>query len=309
MPTTLDLARGADRDFLLQVRDAGGNAFDPATNHSPFDGTELLAGRVWQGDDLPTLTTPACAWSDATTGKFTLAATAAAEGALAVGTYRVQATATRGGKTGIILDGRLRVSPAPGTGTTGLAFVTLADLTTYCPWVQDVQDDREQFAFQKERVRATFRLIDDLVNQWDTYGLSPQAGQPGWNATTVGWGSLGTSPSKWLYDQLVPLGVSSTVPGEYPYRTATPANLYDATVSTALLLKSGVRECVARRALSYVFRAQVGRNADKEWWALARAFGREADAVYRATRFEVDLSNPQTGYASITVAGGWGSLR
>ena len=116
-------------------------------------------------------------------------------------------------------------------------------------------------------------------------------------------------PSKWLRDQLVPLVPLSTPPASLPYRLSTPANIADSTISTALIQYDSVKEICAKRAIAIVLESQLNSQKTQEWWMFARKFNAEATSLFRATKFEIDLSNPQTGYASIVINGGSSNMR
>jgi hypothetical protein len=117
-PITLELTRGTSRDFPLQARFA-----DNTVPSAVFASSDALACRVWAGDGLPVLLTPLTTWVDASLAKFLVRFVDSDTQATAPSLYRIQVTATRSGRTGILLDGYLQLSDAPGSAT-------LADLVT-----------------------------------------------------------------------------------------------------------------------------------------------------------------------------------
>lgn len=304
MPDTLAIVAGTAKTFHRQARDRRGVAFDSTT--TPFLSTDTLACRVWAGDDTAVLVSPTADWDDANTGSFAVRFSAANTTGLA-GIYRYQVVCTRSGSSGIIDDGRIRVTMAPGTATAPLAFTTLDDLLDYFPTLEDVQADASQVGFREEQARATAQMVDALVNLWKWTNLSPTIGQPGFGPMSMFGGT--TPPSRWLREQLVPLTPASTIPASLPMRQSTQANLVRPAVSTVLLLYDEVIEVCAKWAIARILKAQIGRSSDQDWWALAARFRRDADGMFMSRRFEIDLSVPQTGYASIIVDGGTTSLR
>ena len=304
---TIYVAQGTSLDSIRQVTDAAGNLYGP-TNLSPFQGTDTLLGRVWQGDDLPVLFNPTITWIDPTVGTYTVSFSVAQTAAVAPGIYRYQALVTRASKTGILDDARLKVTISPGSNTSRITFTTLSDLLLYCPWIEDLQADVDQFGFLNEQARATEWLINTILLMYKQNNMMPNIGHPGFNAASL-YGGHQAPPSKWLRDQLIPLLPGGSIPTSAPYRITTPPNQVKPLLSTALLLYDSVLECVAKRALSYVFDAQIGKNSEREWVALSTLFRRQSDSIFMCERFQIDLSNSQTGYASITVHGGSTNLR
>ncbi len=252
---------------------------------------------------------PTTIWLDSTgIASFQITVTGAHSATLAEGIYRIQTLVTHAGATGVILDGRLEVAPQPGTTAAKLAFTNLSNLIDFCPWLETVQSDNEQFAFTRQQARATTKLIDALCNLWKPQNMYPTAGQPGFGPAH--WYAYQQGPSLWMYAQLVPLVPNSSVPAPYVnLRLDTQPSVYDASVSTNLLLKDHVKEICAKWAIAFVLRAQLGRDDNKSWFALANTFEREADNLFRATRFGIDMSNPQTGWYGITIDGGSTNVR
>jgi hypothetical protein len=124
------------------------------------------------------------------------------------------------------------------------------------------------------------------------------------------FGFNGAPPSKWLRDVLVPLVPSSTIPADMAgNRQNTAANLIQPRVSTALLLYDEVLEICAKRAIALVCERQISEAMDKNWGALAARYRLQARNLFLAQKFAIDLSNPQTGWASIVIQGGATSLR
>lgn len=306
--SVLSIVKGFDADRKLQVRDATGLAFAPTTNPCPFDGTESLSATLWPGGSLASLFSPTVTWVDYTTATYQVSFTAASTAALSPGTYRLQVTAARGGKTGVIGNLSVTVTAAPGSDTPPLTFTTINDLLLYCPWITDLLDDGEESLFYAEQARATNHLVDVLsmaYKQQPMRLISPVGGS---GTYLPYWGSI-DQPSLWFYQQLVPLVPSSTPPANMIYRTSTPANWIRPTISTALQLKDEVVEICAKWAIAYVLKSQIGRNTEKEWQGLAANFLNDARSLFLSRRFEFDMSNPQTGWAWVTIDGGVSNVR
>jgi hypothetical protein len=298
---TLDLGRGMARDFILQTRDAvTGEAYGPTPPAvpSPFNGSESLVGSLWRGDETSTVVTPSVSWSDVTIGTTLTSFVNSDTANLSLGTYRYQITATRGGRTFPVVECNLRLSATPGTQTIPMAFTVLDDLLRYAPWIEDLQAERQVTGFMEEQYRATEDLIQILVRLWkNSSGMSPTLGQSGWNAASLGYAN--DLPSKWLRDQITP----APVDGQHPANSGNPG------IYSALIVRELTKEYCAKMAISYICAAQMGRTSERNFQGLASYFRRDADSLLKTYTAEIDLSIPQTGWASITVNCGGGSLR
>lgn len=299
--TTVDIPRGTEADRIFQVRDPSGSAFGPAltpANVSPFTGSETLAASVWAGDETASLATPTATWDDATIGTILVSFAAADTSGLSLGTYQGQVTATSAGKTGRVLRFQVKLTPVPGTQTVALAFTVTDDLLRYANWIEDLQGERQVAGFAEEQARATEDLIQILVRLYKSGGsMAPTLGQPGWNATTLGYGS--DLPSKWFRDQITPVAVDAD----------HPANAGNPGIYSALIVRELTKEYCAKKAIAYICQGQLGRKSDRDYWALANYFTKDAESLLRTYMAEIDLAIPQTGWASITVNCGGGSLR
>lgn len=304
MGETLEVTKGLRRDFDRQYPDENGTAY--TAGNTPFLSTDTLTCTVWPGGELASVATPTVAWIDADLGTYRISFVAANTSSLRVGTYQYEVTVARGGTAATLERGRVDVQGKAGTDTNALAFTTIGDLRRYCPWIEDLQTDVNEFGFADEQIRATNRLIDQIVSLWKPgYGgaVSPITFGGAWTYGTY------DSPSRWLREQLIPLEVDSTPPADMTYRTIVSANYIDSSLSTALLLYDEVKEICARRAIGYVLASQIGCNNKMEWDALSARFHTEARALFLTRRFEIDLADPQTGQAGIVIDGGNTSLR
>lgn len=307
MGGTLQIVKGRTKAFPRYVpQPVSGARYTAET--TPFTVGDTLSARIWPGGDLPVSFSPTVAWVDRDTASFLITVDNSDSATLEVGIYKGEVAVTRGSETGTIDRFDFEVLPAPGTGETDLAFTTLQDLLDYFPTLQTLQSSFGQAQFAREQRRATLHLIDILCERWQGFSAPPQMGQPGFNAWSLGANAAGTS-KWWLRQQLMPLTPDSTPPADLPDRLTTPANIIDPTLSTALLLFPEVKEIVAKYAISYVLEAQITRGDDQDWWKLATRFKREASSLFAARTFGIDLSDPQTGYASLTITGGAASLR
>lgn len=294
---TITVPRGLNAKRVLQVRDGNGNAFDPVTNPGPFNGSETLTFSIWAGDETAVLGTPSVAWLDYTIGTVTLTFATTDTTSLSLGTYQGLVTATSGSLVGEILRFQVAIQATPGTETIPLAYTTTDDLLRYAFWIEDLQTDRRTVGFGLEQARATEDLIQIIVRLWKATDWQMAPGQPGFNSQSLGY--TGDIPNLWLRQQITPVPVDST----------HLANLYSPFVSTALLLHDNIKEYCAKKAISYICEGQIGRSSEQDYWKLARYFRSDADSLLKCIVAEIDLSVPQTGWASISVFCGGTNLR
>lgn len=294
---TLQIARGTAKDFDRQRLDRNGNAYTSA--NTPFLSTDTLATTLWAGDDTVSLATPATAWIDADVAAWRVSFAASDTSSLSAATYDFRTTATRGGKTVEVERGRLEVLWTAGTATQPLAFTTYEDLLKYLPWVGSLQAETDRAGFAEQQARATNWLVDLLVDLYKYQNYGPTIGQPGYGPSTMFGGVGPWPPNKWFRDQITPVAVDGS----------HPANSGNANVSTCLIIREKTKEICAKMAISYVLEAQMGRNTNRDWWALARNFQRDAESLLGTYQAEIDLSTPPTGYASITVHCGSTNVR
>lgn len=326
---SLRLVVGTSQDFTIQVVPFSGSWSNSANSQtqasqyspvlltgspavygtSPFLGTDTLATSLWAGHAQPSILSPTTTWVDAPNGVFLVSFLDADTTDFNVGRYRIQTTAKRSTRTSVIFDGWIEITASPGVEATLLAFTHYDDLLQYATWLQDIQTDQDEEAFAHQQSRATNRLIDMLVQQWKPDRIWPRFGNAGavlqW---TVGWPSM--PPSYWLRQQLIPLVPNSTIPTSMPARFSTTPNFIDPTIATTLLLYDDVKEVVAKYAIAMICEQQIGRAGGGETYReMAHRYRREASALYRCRRFELDLGTPQTGYTWFNIDGGATNLR
>lgn len=125
---TLQLNQGRSRDFELQVANADGT---PALN--VFQSSDTLAATLWSGDGVTASATPTAIWlttnggTGAPGGQYVVTFQNADTASLAPGTYFLEATFTRAGRTGTIGWFKLFLVDAAGTSTgNAIDLVTIA---------------------------------------------------------------------------------------------------------------------------------------------------------------------------------------
>ena len=294
MGVAFELPIGADRDVLRRVRSTDGVDFTAAT--TPFDGTETLACVVWAGDDTESLATPTVAWDDADTGTYQLTFADTDTTDMVAGVYAFRVTAAKGGRTGEIDRGEFRLLPIPGASVAAPAFCSRDDMLEYAPWLEDLQSDTDQSGFAEQRAKASRWLIDGITRLWMRQRPTMS------DALNASVGSINGS-EQWIRDQLEPLEPDSTPPATNPERDSAPANFYDDSVATALLLRPDVVEMVARKAVALVCERELDRSGREEFATKAARHHAMARNLFLAATFELDFDDPQTG-SGTTLEGG-----
>jgi hypothetical protein len=276
--TPLKLARGTSRDFDLKVKLPG----QVDVPEDLFRGDDTLATAIWKGDDGAPLLTPATAWLSTSLGTYRITLNDADTAGWAVGTYRWQATATRGGRTGVIGEGTLEVTSSPGTAVDPPTYCTYEDMLTEASWIAQVQDqDTDQAGFVEARARAR-RDIDDIIvanYRGASVGLfgTQSAAALSWGYGGGPWRSLAPSQILRTYldsDYLM----RGRVPGELGYRP-----------KVALL--------AAWRAISIVGLKQIGLNQQQA--ASGAMFYRMFLAGMASFTAEIDTNGD--GYCEIPI--------
>lgn len=259
----LVLAKGTDKDFLLQATTDGSSGI------TTFLSGDTLAARVWPGGSHATVATPAVAWADATVAKFTLSLVPADTSSLDVGSYRVQVTLTRSGRTIVVADCSLALTEAPAATPLEAIYTSYADMLIYAPWLETLQSDRDCEGFRAQRGLARQWLDNLILSKYRGYGGGTLS-YPLVN--TFGGGSYGGGKDKWLKDQLT---------------------------ADLLMRTPEITEAVSKYAIALVLQAQLPNQNDKTWPLVASRFLAEARSKVSCIVAELDLDGD--GYGDIQV--------
>lgn len=180
----LEITRGTSGDFLIQCANRSDGSPPSAGD---FLSSDTLAATVSIGEGHPSLFAPTVSWTtgdaDPDTGLFHLSVSNANTD-LEAGDYLLIVSNARGGRTGIIAKGQLRILGAVGTGTAPKVYCTYQDLKDELPWIDELKDESSDlmgFAKQRGQARDWF---DGLV-------LSAQP---------RGWGLDSSHEGYWTWD-------------------------------------------------------------------------------------------------------------
>lgn len=271
---TLQVMQGAARDFLLQAASGTNSTPWSDTNPSPFLSGDTLAANIWAGQDQPSLLSIAPTWVDVAAATYLVSLSNAQTVGLDAGIYRIRVTATRAGRSALLLDGRLEILQAAGTANPIPVYGTLQDMLLYCSWIQDLQADQDDAGFLTQRGRARSWVDDALVDRFKFRSMSPQFGDPGTFPYFMGL-PIDTLPTKYLRDILA---ANTGVGG-----------------STALIVTPTVKEAVSRMAIHYVLADQLSKNPELPYARLASHMAAAAGSCLRSLRAEIDLNGDGLG--------------
>jgi hypothetical protein len=266
------LAQGSGDSWTVPILDASGNAIT-------YTGLETLSGDIWPGGTRASLVTLTPTWLDPAAGTTTVSITGTNTTSLSVATYIVRATVDDGNGPKTYYRGSLKILASPGSSAAPATYISDDDLRDYAPWIDALQADSDQTGFGTQCGKARSWLDEILITRWKYISFAPQLGTPGWGTWSL-YGGRDPMPSKWLRDQLA-------------------ANL--------LMVRDLTKEVVAKRALYYICKAQLGRNGDHAYQDLARGFAFEANELVKTYRAEIDLNGD--GYADVYINCGASNLR
>jgi hypothetical protein len=273
-PLTLQVVRGAARDFQLQIASSSGSAPWSSTNPSPFLSSDTLSAVVWAGGDQPVTLTIVPTWVDVLSAIYLLPFANADTAGLPVGTAYIQVSVTRGAKTATVTNCRLQIQAAPGAAAAIPTYTTFNDMKLYAPWIETLQDTNDTAGFLAQRGRARSWLDNALTDRFKIRPLSPQLGSAGAFPFFMG-GPVDTLPMKWFRDILA----ANTGIGGAP----------------ALIVTDTVREAVSKMALHYVLADEILRASESPYVNLAGNFARAAGGCLRSLKAEIDLNGDGYG--------------
>src|SRR5206468_1259708 len=129
-----------------------------------FAGTDTIAAKVWQGQDLTALVTPAASWIDANAAQFQVSFNDADTTSLEFATYAIQVWASRSGRTVALLPAgsTIEILATPGSTASPAVYCTYQDLEDECNWIGQFQAANDQTGFAKQRAKARL-WMDSLI--------------------------------------------------------------------------------------------------------------------------------------------------
>ena len=252
--------------WTIQVVDAATG--QPATGYTP---DIALAATLWTGDDQSPLSpAPVAEWLNAGAGTVTLTIPGEVTSGLEPGIYRLRLSVVDAGQTQPVYETGLQVRSSPGSATPAPIYGSAADLHTYAPWLDQLQDlPSAQAGFREQRARAR-SWLEDLLHSRYRGGSCVGIGNPrGW-----GWGyRAGQGRSPWLVAELA---------------------------ADHLLVTDRVREICARKAIALVCESQIGPDPKNPYVALAARYHAQASSLATCLVAEVDTDGD--GVADVVIS-------
>jgi hypothetical protein len=159
MSIQIQLERGTSFDFPFQVSNSDGS---PAAGL--FVAGDPITAKIWQGQDVTALVTPAATWLDAPNAQFQISLNDADSTSLDFATYLIQAWASRAGRTVRLLPvgSTIEIIATPGSGVSRPVYCTYQDMEDECNWIGQFQSDRDQTGFAAQRAKARL-WMDSLI--------------------------------------------------------------------------------------------------------------------------------------------------
>jgi hypothetical protein len=271
-----NIARGTSRTFPLRVM-----APDMVTPSTAFLPSDQLAARLWSGDDMPLMVTPAARWTNATPPDYELIFGPADIGpTFEPGSYRVRVTATRGPNTVEIYRDSLEVTVTEGTGATRAVYCSYEDMARECGWIGQYLDEAEdQTGFVEQRAQAR-EWMDNLIM---------------YAAPVSGMGQLISRESWWSWSYS---GVDPRSGTGLALDRVLMGYLADNKLITTGPSGSKIKVACACYALALVLRSQVGLSTDQARFAgyfMRRAMS-EASMVRVEIKINDDVETPQYAF-------------
>lgn len=261
----LELPRGVDRDYQLQLN-------DPTTGlplTSVYTGSETLSAIIWDGADGPAVATPTATWISGAAGTIKLTLAAANTATLDVQPWPIRVSIAASGRTFPAWEGWLDLQPSPGSGATLKTYGSFGDMVQYGgQWVKQLLTTANRAGFLEERARARSKL-----DEWILANYRPQ----------IAYSTrLGSGPWQWSATD----SPNQTIKG---YLDADKLKVTDK-----------VREIAARLALHFACEAKLDPADRASPWAdQARYQWRRACSL--AVTYVAEIDTNGDGYPEFTV--------
>ena len=207
MGLTLELIQGTSGDYPLQAYNRDGTL---ATG--VFQDSDSLTCKVWAGQDQQVIFNPGITWISSSAGTYQVTFNNADTSSWLPGNYRIQAYASRGGRTACIGNMNLSLAYAPGMAPVLSTYCSLQDILRYVRWIENLtvfKNDETGFLTQRNEARQWlenmgqrhYRLTAGLnlslfSNPVPTWGPRRTGGYSNWLQQQFDANYLMTSPPR-----------------------------------------------------------------------------------------------------------------
>src|SRR5208337_4556905 len=273
MSIALELVQGTARDFPFQITNPDGTI--PV---GIFLGTDVLTASVWAGLNESSLVvfTTAPSWISATNAQYQITFQNVDSSSLAVGTYYLQAYATRAGSptrtTALLPRGTsLQIIAAAETAVPRPSYISIVNLRTIAPWIDDLQVPDSTSGFD-DACADSRDWLDEMTLRNYRGGNVSLLGYHGFalDAWYTGGGRRTALTNRWLFAALQ---------------------------QNQLLVTPRVKQVCAYYALSRICESMITKSG--QYVALAGRFRFEAESLLASTTVEIDVNGDGFGEVPI----------
>lgn len=291
MAIALQLAQGTSADFAFQLMGTTAPTepwtLDPeqtvlisgapgSTSQGSFLGTDVLTASVWAGSNEVPLLTPTATWISATNAQYQVTLQNTNSASLPIGTYYLQAYATRAGTpsrtTALLPRGTsLEIIAQPMAATPRPTYISVVNLRTIAPWIDDLQVPDSTSGFDDACADAR-DWLDEMTLRNYRGGNVSLLGYHGFalDAWYTGGGRRTSLTNRWLY-------------------AALQAN--------QLLVKPRIIQVCSYYALSRICESMITKGG--MYAMLAARYRLEAESLLASTTVEIDVNGDGFGEVPI----------
>jgi hypothetical protein len=271
MAIAVELVQGTARDFPFQVMNPDGTI--PT---GVFLNTDVLTASVWAGLNEVPLLTPATSWISATDAQYQITLQNIDSAALAIGTYYLQAYATRAGTptrtTALLPRGTsLEIIGQPLTAVPRPSYISIVNLRRIAPWIDDLQVPDSTSGFD-DACADSRDWLDEMTLRNYRGGNVSLLGYHGFalDAWYTGGGRRTALTNRWLYAALA---------------------------ANQLLVKPRVIQVCSYYALSRICESMITKGG--MYAMLAARYRLEAESMLASTSVEIDVNGDGFGEVPI----------
>src|SRR5271157_1108817 len=272
MSIALEIVQGTARDFPFQITNPDGTA---ATQ---FLNTDVLTASVWAGANEAALLTPSTTWlnSNAPAGQIQITFQNSDSASLAIGTYYLQAYATRAGSpsrtTALLPRGTsLEIIAAAQMAVPRPSYISIVNLRTIAPWIDDLQVPDSTSGFD-DACADSRDWLDEMTLRNYRGGNVSLLGYHGFalDAWYTGGGRRTSLTNRWLYSALA---------------------------ANQLLVKPRIIQVCSYYALSRICESMITKGGI--YAMLAARYRLEAESLLASTTVEIDVNGDGFGEVPI----------
>jgi hypothetical protein len=271
MAIAVELMQGTARDFPFQVMNPDGTI--PS---GIFLSTDVLTASVWAGLNEIPLLTPTASWISASNAQYQITFQNIDSASLAIGTYYLQAYATRAGTpsrtTALLPRGSsLEIIGQPLTAVPRPTYISVVNIRRIAPWIDDLQVPDSTSGFD-DACADSRDWLDEMTLRNYRGGNVSLLGYHGFalDAWYTGGGRRTALTNRWLYAALA---------------------------ANQLLVKPRIIQVCSYYALSRICESMITKGG--MYAMLAARYRLEAESMLASTTVEIDVNGDGFGEVPI----------